>query len=103
MVRNFFEYFSEVFIPTPNINILESVESTTNLDDDLKIMTIPKMLHEHFECVVGKNVFIDKPWTQISHKKILDHLQKEKSDSCFWKFRKELEVIRNYHYFLFSY
>uniref|UniRef100_A0A2S2R2B2 WD repeat-containing protein 63 n=1 Tax=Sipha flava TaxID=143950 RepID=A0A2S2R2B2_9HEMI len=73
----------------------ESVESTTNLDDDLKIMTIPKMLHEHFECVVGKNVFIDKPWTQISHKKILEHLQKEKSDSCFWKFRKELEAIQN--------
>lgn len=95
MVRYFFEYFFEVFIPAPNNNILESMDPTTNLDDGLQIVSIPKMLHAHFECVVGKHVFIDKPWTQISYKKIIDHLQKEKSNSCFWKFRNELEVIDN--------
>jgi len=51
---------------------------------------IPKDLHEQFECVVGKHVFIDKPWTEISRAKIINHLQD--SNSCFWQFRRKLEV-----------
>lgn len=66
------------------------------LKGDLKIVFIPKTLHEHFECVVGKNVFIDKPWTKISRKKIIDNLQSQNMDSCFWKFQKEIEVKINY-------
>lgn len=61
-------------------------------NDDLKIVFIPKNLHEHFECVVGKHVFLDKPWTTISHKKIIDHLQSHSAKSCFWPFRKKLRV-----------
>lgn len=61
-------------------------------NDDLKIISIPKNLHEHFECVVGKHVFLDKPWTLISHKKIIDHLQLHSAKSCFWQFRKKLRV-----------
>lgn len=68
--------------------------------DNLKIVFIPKSLHEHFECVVGKHVFVDKPWTKISHKKIIENLQSQKSNSCFWQFRKKLEVkIVICHYF----
>lgn len=55
-------------------------------------MFIPKSLHEHFECVVGKHVFVDKPWTKIAHDKIIDNLQSDRESSCFWKFRQKLEV-----------
>lgn len=59
-------------------------------------MFIPTTLHEHFGCVVGKHVFIDKPWTKISRKKIIDNLQSQNMDSCFWEFQKEIEVKTNY-------
>lgn len=73
--------------------LLESVDPADEVPkNDLKIVFIPKNLHEHFECVVGKHVFIDKPWTKISHRKIIDNLQSQKSNSCFWQFRKKLEV-----------
>jgi len=56
---------------------------------------IPKTLHEHFECVIGKHVFIDNPWTKISRKKIIDNLQSQNTDSCFWQFQNEIEVKAN--------
>lgn len=55
-------------------------------------MLIPSTQHKHFECIVGKHVFIDKPWTKISHKKIMEDLQLQNKNSCFWEFRKKLEV-----------
>lgn len=58
-------------------------------------MFIPKTLHEHFECVIGKHVFIDKPWTKISRKKIIDNLQSQNTDSCFRQFQNEIEVKAN--------
>lgn len=63
--------------------------------DDLKIVFIPKTLHEHFECVIGKHVFIDKPWTKIFRTKIIDNMQSQNADSCFWQFKKEIEVKTN--------
>ncbi|XP_060848211.1 dynein axonemal intermediate chain 3-like isoform X2 [Rhopalosiphum padi] len=63
--------------------------------DDLKIVFIPKTLHEHFECVIGKHVFIDKPWTKIFRTKIIDNMQSQNADSCFWQFKKEIEGITN--------
>lgn len=60
---------------------------------DLKIVFIPTALHEHLHCIVGKHVFIDKPWTKISHKKIIEDLQLQNKNSCFWEYRKKLEVI----------
>jgi len=68
------------------------------LKDDLKIIFIPKTLHEHFECVIGKHVFIDKPWTKISRKKIIDNLQSQNTDSCFSQFQKEIEVKKKYEF-----
>lgn len=78
---------------TLNFKLLEPInEPTEDTGDDLKIVFIPKKLHDYFECVVGKHVFVDKPWTKISYKKIIDYMQSENSNSCFWKFRKKLEV-----------
>lgn len=72
---------------------LESIVTTEDVhNDDLKIVSIPKNLHEHFECVVGKHVFLDKPWTLISHKKVIDHLQLYSAKSCFWPIRKKIKV-----------
>lgn len=78
------------------------MEPIAILDGDLQIVSIPKILHAHFECVVGKHVFIDKPWTQIPYKKITDHLQKEKTNSCFWDFRKELEVMKSVYFYFYN-
>lgn len=74
------------------LELLEETEISVN--KDLKIVFIPKSQHEHLECVVGKHVFIDKPWTKISHKKIIEDLQLQNTNSCFWQFRKKLEVNR---------
>ncbi|XP_025202203.1 uncharacterized protein LOC112599497 [Melanaphis sacchari] len=72
-----------------------NAESTEIHKDDLKIVFIPKTLHEHFECVIGKHVFIDKPWTKISRKKIIDNLQSQNTNSCFWQYQREIENITN--------
>lgn len=83
----------------------ESIEQIRIPEEDINIVSIPNNLHEHFKCVVGKHLFIDKPWTKISHKKIIHNLQSYKSDSCFWQFRKKLEVntrvlrfLKNYNF-----
>jgi len=75
-----------------NVYYLDLTEPTSIHKKDIKIVFIPKSLHEHFECVVGKHVFVDKPWTKIVHAKIIDNLQSDRENSCFWKFRRKLEV-----------
>lgn len=98
-----FKYFNELLVCSSVIitiifvqkyNRLESLEHTTFVpEEDLQIVIIPKSLHEDFNCVVGKHVFIDKPWTKIARKKIIKDLQS--SDSCFSKLKKKLEVKAN--------
>lgn len=85
--------------------MLEPINEPTIEDtgEDLKIVFIPKKLHDYFECVVGKHVFVDKPWTKIPRKKIIDDIQSENSNSCFWKIRKQLEVKNIRYSILFFY
>jgi len=89
-------YFKKIIFK--DLKFLKSTDPAEILKDDLKIVFIPKTLHEHLECVVGKHVFIDKPWTKISRKKIIDDLQSQNMDSCFWTFQKEIEVKTNYSF-----
>lgn len=70
------------------------MQSSEDPNNDFKIVFIPKSLHEYFECIVGKHVSIDKPWTQVSLKKITEHIESQNENSCFWKIRKKLEVIQ---------
>lgn len=72
-----------------------SAEPTRVFDKDIQIVFIPKDLHEQFECAVGRHVSIDKPWTKISRTKIINHLQLHDTNSCFWPFKKTLEVKNN--------
>ncbi|XP_029341056.1 uncharacterized protein LOC100570031 [Acyrthosiphon pisum] len=65
------------------------------LDENLKTVFIPKYLHEDFKCTVGTHVFINNPWKKISRKKIIENLQLQKTNSCFWEFRKQIEDITN--------
>jgi len=77
-----------------NINLSDPVEQY--LEENLKTVFIPKYLHEQFQCTVGTHVFINNPWKKIPRKKIIDNLQLQKTNSCFWEFQKQIEVIINY-------
>lgn len=75
-------------------NLLDPIKEYLN--ENLKTVIIPKYLHGHFKCTVGTHVFINNPWKKVSRKKIIDNLQLQKTNSCFWKFRKEIEVKINF-------
>lgn len=81
-----------------NFNILDPIKEY--LDENLKTVFIPKYLHEQFQCSVGTHVFINNPWKKVSRKKIIEHLQLEKTNSCFWEFRKQIEVKKFIEVFL---
>jgi len=81
-----------------NVNFLDPINEY--LEENLKPVFIPKYLQEQFQCFVGTHVFINNPWKKVSRKKIIENLQLQKTNSCFWEFRKQIEVKINYCCFL---